>query len=567
MDRKYFSMNSIARNKWVYAKKIALSVLFGSLAFFVLNACFYIPYAHAEEHADALNTSSVETAPSHPDNGWDSNKEHYYENGQQVRSQEIYDAKEKNWYWIDEDGSVARNKDVYLRSNGGKWVRYNAAGHMVKGEDYRYGGWYYFDKNTGAMAKGMTFVSSNGGKWVYYDLTSGKMQYGERFVNYDRSHTGWYHFDECTGAMTHGFYYNSSQHKWVYYDRFSGQMMYGEQYINNHWYDFDGSTGAVRYGFVYLPESQKWVFYDRRMCWMLYGEQPIDGAWYLLDLHTGAVQYGWQRFSGKTVCYNWPSGKMLYGRQNVNGATYYFNNRTGALDMRRSASLPSDYVPSVAGDFGKNIRLGKYHSVRILGDSIAAGVGAANPYPCTSRELFRLEGNVYFEPSHQTDSAVNGLIRDLKARGVSVTNASAPGKGSYSAYDSIGDQTLGHEDAAIVLLGTNDRLRLSNSNDFARTAERYLNRVSARYGSSNVYVIAGIDTLSDPRPLTMEQENNVLQSLCRQHGWWFASAYAAFRTVGRSTGMPQHALYTDGIHPNRIGQVVLRRSLEQLLGL
>lgn len=75
--------------------------------FFVLNACFYIPYAHAEEHADALNTSSVETAPSHPDNGWDSNKEHYYENGQQVRSQEIYDAKEKNWYWIDEDGCVA----------------------------------------------------------------------------------------------------------------------------------------------------------------------------------------------------------------------------------------------------------------------------------------------------------------------------------------------------------------------------------------------------------------------------------------------------------------------------
>ncbi len=111
--------------------------------------------------------------------------------------------------------------------------------------------------------------------------------------------------------MTHGFYYNSSQHKWVYYDRFSGQMMYGEQYINNHWYDFDGLTGAVRYGFVYLPESLKWVFYDRRMGWMLYGEQPIDGAWYLLDLDNGAVQYGWQRFSGKTVCYNWPSGRML----------------------------------------------------------------------------------------------------------------------------------------------------------------------------------------------------------------------------------------------------------------
>jgi hypothetical protein len=33
-------------------------------------------------------------------------------------------------------------KDVYLHSNGGKWVRYDSNGHMVKGEDYRYDGWY-----------------------------------------------------------------------------------------------------------------------------------------------------------------------------------------------------------------------------------------------------------------------------------------------------------------------------------------------------------------------------------------------------------------------------------------
>lgn len=82
---------------------------------------------------------------------------------------------------IDANGSVARNKDVYLQSNGGKWVRYDAAGHMVKGEDYRYGAWYYFDTTTGAMAKGITHVPSNGGKWVYYDLTTGKMLYGERY--------------------------------------------------------------------------------------------------------------------------------------------------------------------------------------------------------------------------------------------------------------------------------------------------------------------------------------------------------------------------------------------------
>lgn len=478
-------------------------VLFGFcvVSIFLLGAGFNnTSYAYAEEGAIDSGPFSEADANAHPVNGWDSKKEHYYENGQQVCSKEIYDAKDKNWYWIDTNGSVARNKDVYLQSNGGKWVRYDAAGHMVKGEDYRYGAWYYFDTTTGAMAKGITHVSSNGGKWVYYDLTTGKMLYGERYVNYDQSHAGWYHFDENIGAMSYGFYFNSPQHKWVYYDHASGQMLYGEQLINGHWYDFDESTGAMQYGFVHLSKSQKWVFYDRRMGWMLYGERPIDGAWYLLDAHTGAVQYGWQRLGGKTVCYSWPSGKMLYGKQNVNNATYYFDNRTGALDTRRSSVIPSDYVGAAAGAFGNKIKSGRYRSVRLLGDSIAAGVGAANTYPCTSRELFQLEGVTYYEPSHQTDMAANSLRRYLESRGVSMTNASAPGKGSYSGYNSIGDATLGHEDAVIVLLGANDRLRLSNSGDFKREAESYLNRVAARYGADNVYVLANIDTLSDPRP-------------------------------------------------------------------
>lgn len=491
---------------------------FCAVSALLLSACFGTSYAFGEENPNDWGSFSEAYSESHSINGWDTKKEHYYEKGQQVRSKEIYDAKDRNWYWIDENGFVARNKDVYLQSNGGKWVRYDAAGHMVKGEDYRYGAWCYFDTATGAMAKGITHIPSNDGKWVYYDLTTGKMQYGE-------------------------------------------------QLINGHWYDFDESTGAMQYGFVCLSKAQKWVFYDRQMGWMLYGEQPIDGAWYLLDVHTGAVQYGWQRLGGKTVCYSWPSGKILYGKQNVNNATYYFDNRTGALDTRRSAAIPSDYVGSAAGAFGNKIKSGRYRSVRVLGDSIAAGVGAANTYPCTSRELFRLEGVTYYEPSHQTDMATNSLRHYLESRGVSMTNASAPGKGSYSGYNSIGDATLGHEDAAIVLLGANDRLRLSNSVDFKREAESYLNRIAARYGADNVYVLADIDTLSDPRSLTMGQENTVLQDLCRRHGWRFASMYSAFRIVGRPTGMPQQALYKDGIHPNRMGQVVMWRALQQLLGL
>ena len=67
--------------------------------------------------------------------------------------------------------------------------------------------------------------------------------------------------------------------------------------------------------------------------------------------------------------------------------------------------------------------------------------------------------------------ATNSLRRYLESRGVPMTNASALGKGSYSGYNSIGDAALGHEGVAIVLLGANDRLRLSNSGDSKREAE------------------------------------------------------------------------------------------------
>ena len=41
------------------------------------------------------------------------------------------------WYWLDsvKNGAMAVSKDVYQDSNGGKWVRYDANGHMIKGWD------------------------------------------------------------------------------------------------------------------------------------------------------------------------------------------------------------------------------------------------------------------------------------------------------------------------------------------------------------------------------------------------------------------------------------------------
>ena len=72
------------------------------------------------------------------------------------RGKEIYDPASDAWYWLDniQNGAMAASKDVYQESNGGKWVRYDENGHMVKGWDVNENGTYYFDQITGAMAKG-----------------------------------------------------------------------------------------------------------------------------------------------------------------------------------------------------------------------------------------------------------------------------------------------------------------------------------------------------------------------------------------------------------------------------
>ena len=183
--------------------------------------------------------------------------------GSLARSKEIYDPESNAWYWIDSDGTMAHDKDVYLRSSGGKWVRYDSNGHMVKGEDYRYGGWYYFDVTTGAMVKGISYVPSNGGKKVCYDWVTGKMLYGEQYVDYDKKIGGWYLFDKNTGAMTYGdVYLRSNGGKWVRYDRSTGKMVKGLQRQDGAWYYFDETTGAMSHGLTWVSQWGVWHMFD-----------------------------------------------------------------------------------------------------------------------------------------------------------------------------------------------------------------------------------------------------------------------------------------------------------------
>ena len=132
--------------------------------------------ALAEEIATPETADSVSTYT-----GWKTvnGKDYWYENGVKQgttgRGKEIYDPDSDAWYWLDANpgGAKAVSKDVYQESNGGKWVRYDANGHMIKGWDTNDDGTYYFDQVYGTMAKGIVTIDGN---LYLFDVDTGVMQ-------------------------------------------------------------------------------------------------------------------------------------------------------------------------------------------------------------------------------------------------------------------------------------------------------------------------------------------------------------------------------------------------------
>ena len=214
--------------------------------------------------------------------GWKTvnGKDYWYENGVKQgttgRGKEIYDPDSDAWYWLDADrgGAKAVSKDVYQESNGGKWVRYDANGHMIKGWDTNDDGTYYFDLVTGAMTKGdatidglpcsfdtVTGIGLNcawkringknywyeGGKRQGYDPNNAAYR-GKEI--YDPVSNGWYWLDNVqqgAKAVSKDVYQESSGGKWVRYDA-NGQMIKGWNTNADGTYYFDPITGAMAKG-------------------------------------------------------------------------------------------------------------------------------------------------------------------------------------------------------------------------------------------------------------------------------------------------------------------------------
>ena len=329
------------------------------------------PKVDAEPAEDNVKEDAA-TYDAPPENGWyqeyPGGPWYWYENGVRQgttgRGKEIYDPKSDAWYWLDavQGGAMTTNKDVYQDSNGGKWVRYDANGHMVKGWNTNEKGTYYFDLVTGAMVKGMCtidgipcafdtttgigldkqWVNINGDKFWY---EGGKRQgtTGRGKEIYDASSDAWYWLDAVDGgakAVNKDVYQESDGGKWVRYDQ-NGHMIKGENCQNGNWYYFEPVTGAMIHGPWTLPDGRK-VYYDLTTGIMQYGNVSINGSLYYFDpvygtMKSGALTNFWVTDgNGKSFWYEswvrqgWQPGSSNYRGKEIydpaSGAWYWLDN-------------------------------------------------------------------------------------------------------------------------------------------------------------------------------------------------------------------------------------------------
>ena len=247
-------------------------------------------------------------------NGWETvdGKDYWYEDGvkqgTEGRGKEIYDPESDAWYWLDSDanGAKAVSKDVYQESDGGKWVRYDANGHMIKGWNTNSQGTYYFDLITGAMAKGTVVID---GITCVFDYNTGILQSTNVDVTKYREikRTNYYADGSVMNTLTTDYDAQGRLLKEQRRDK-SGNL----QVQDDFYYEYNGMLtkhthreyGNDNYSYEYRYE------YDKSNRFAKISVYRYNGGWYLYSYWTakewdslGSVSKFWEYNSqNKVTC-------------------------------------------------------------------------------------------------------------------------------------------------------------------------------------------------------------------------------------------------------------------------
>lgn len=254
------------------------------------------------------------------------------------RGKEIYDPASDAWYWLDnvQEGAMATSKDVFQESKAddeghiGKWVRYDANGHMVKGWDTNDKGTYYFDLTYGTMYKGTHEI--NGKIYVFDTITGILVSESDAVIaTSPDGHKTYYveGYDMCWEKDVNGnnmYWYEKGYRQGVDLDnpKYRGKEIYDP--ATGAWYWLDNvNEGKMAVSKDVYQESEagtcgdiegadgktygKWVRYDANG-YMVKGWDSANGGFYYFDPIYGTMSKGTVTIDGKTCTFNRDTGKM-----------------------------------------------------------------------------------------------------------------------------------------------------------------------------------------------------------------------------------------------------------------
>lgn len=290
-------------------------------AFSKTETCSIYGYfgSYAEYYAQTHAMPFCGTETTRHLNGWlvEDGVSYWYEygvkQGLENRGKEIYDAESDAWYWLDsvQGGAKTVSKDVYQKSAAGiwaedlmtgkgKWVRYDAEGHMVKGWQTTADGTYYFDLTYGTMAKGYATID---GVEYYFNKETGLL---ERTVG-EAVEFGWKTIDG------NAYWYENYNRQGCLRNEdsnYRGKEIYDPE--SDAWYWLDAQTDgskAVSKDVYYIDYPAKWVRYDEN----------------------GRMVKGWQTTENGTYYFDMITGKMAKGTVKIDDKEYVFDDVTGIL--------------------------------------------------------------------------------------------------------------------------------------------------------------------------------------------------------------------------------------------
>ena len=274
------------------------------------------------------NSSLTQAIIHYSGAGWEmeDGKHYWYEKGVRqgyapadpsYRGKEIFDPESNAWYWLDNDqqGAKAISKDVYqesaagqwaedAESGTGKWVRYDADGHMVKGWSTNENGIYYFDPEFGTMAKGIVSID-------------GKT----------------YEFDRNTGVLLHQDGWETEEGKQYWYENgirqgyapadpsYRGKEIFDPE--SNAWYWLDNDQQGAK-------AVSKDVYQESAAGQWAEDAESGTGKWVRYDVD-GHMVKGWNTNENGTYYFDPEYGTMAKGTVTIDGRTYSFDMATGIL--------------------------------------------------------------------------------------------------------------------------------------------------------------------------------------------------------------------------------------------